>query len=134
MPTLTVVRRDALEALDESTQTFREMVAGKRTELEVAAWPVKAEAAKAILAGTADAEQQAMIDAEAQGRGVDVRSLAQSIVAKSVAFATASGTIDGHSATAWRKISEAKTEEAIQEALVNYEETIKALLSASPEQ
>jgi hypothetical protein len=53
---------------------------------EVSAWPSKAEAARAVIAGTARADQTAMIQDEADLTGVTLTDQAAAIVAKAEVF------------------------------------------------
>ena len=81
------MRADALTRINAEHAAFMRQLTGDATIEERDTWKVKEEAARAVLADTANAGQQAMLALEAEGRGEDIATLAAAIVGKADAFA-----------------------------------------------
>jgi hypothetical protein len=81
-PDLTSARVAMLGFIDELTKKITDQYPAA----EVSAWPSKAEAARAVIAGTARADQTAMIQDEADLTGATLTDQAAAIVAKAEVF------------------------------------------------
>lgn len=76
-------------------QSLTESIRGPVPDDEIASWPSKEIAARAIIAGTATSEQTAMIDGEAQLTGESVQVLAAKIVTNADAYGQIVGLVAG---------------------------------------
>lgn len=65
---------------------FTRQITAKYPEAEVISWPAKAEAARSVIAGSARADQEAMVQQEADLTGRTLSDQAAAIVAKAVSF------------------------------------------------
>lgn len=131
--------------------TYRDMTAAKRaivaaiaaaerqatdevTPGEIASWAEKAPAAEAFVAGTATAEQTAMIAAEAGETGETDQELAELIIARAVAFRTLSPRFAGIRRSAFRDLAAADDAHAlapiVEQAVADINSTTAAVLAA----
>jgi hypothetical protein len=81
-PDLASARTAMLDFINDLTKQITEQYPAA----EVSAWPSKAEAARAVIAGAARADQTAMIQDEADLTGVTLTDQAAAIVAKAEVF------------------------------------------------
>jgi hypothetical protein len=88
-------RAAAYAKIDVAHAGFIGALAGDATSEERDTWPEKASAARAMVAGTAEASQSAMIVAEAAGDGTGPAALAAVIVAKADAMRDLIGAASG---------------------------------------
>ena len=97
---------------------------------EVSAWPSKAEAARAVIAGTARADQTAMIQDEADLTGATLADQAAAIVAKAEVFEAIVAKVSGlrQATDAW--LMEATTS-AEREAVLDDAQVQAATLAAA---
>lgn len=92
---LAAVKADAKRRVTARADEIAEAITGTVPLSERLSWPTKEMAARAVLAGTATAVQQALLAAEAQVIGETVPSLASRIVANADAYIVAAGLIAG---------------------------------------
>jgi hypothetical protein len=76
----------ALQAVNEFAQSFTEGITGPVPLDEKLSWDAKEAAAKAVIAGTATAEQQSLLDDEAALTSETTTDLANTIVAKATVY------------------------------------------------
>lgn len=89
------VKASAISRIVARADEIAEMITGAVPLAERLSWSTKEAAARAIVAGTATAEQQTMITAEAQITGEAVADLAARVIANATRYVTASGFIAG---------------------------------------
>ena len=77
---------DARDAMVAWIDGFLTQIAGVVPAFERASWPSKAEAARAVVAGSARPDQTAMIAAEAEVQGKTNADMAQKIIEKATAY------------------------------------------------
>ena len=95
MINIAAVKASAISRIVARADEIAEMITGAVPLAERLSWSTKEAAARAIVAGTATAEQQAMITAEAQITGEAVADLAARVIANATRYVTASGFIAG---------------------------------------
>jgi len=123
-----LLARDKLSAVSQIHQRFAKLtvrITGPVPSDEKISWPVKADAARAILNGNATVDQIALITTEATATGETENDLAASIVAKADAYAVAIGGLTG-----WRRISEKAITAALDRAAV--QTVLEAALAEQP--
>lgn len=96
---------------------------------EVQSWPTKLLAAKAVVAGKADAGQTAMIEREASLIGMETAVLAKAIIAKAITFETAVSMIAGIRQKTQAAIASAANEQEIQTVLMSAEQEAETALA-----
>lgn len=79
-------RMKALAEVDQVHAGQLRQLTGNATDVERDTWAPKANAARAVLAGTADEAQAAMLGIEAAQRGLSAEKLAHAILARAAAF------------------------------------------------
>lgn len=89
------VKAAAMRRVVTRADEIAEIITGAVPLAERLSWPTKEAAARAIIAGTATAEQQAIIGAEAQMTGETAADLAVRVVANATRYMTAAGLIAG---------------------------------------
>jgi hypothetical protein len=92
---MAAVKSDAKRRVAERADEIAEVITGTVPLAERLSWPTKEAAARAILAGTATAVQQALISAEGQVTGETNVALAARIVANADTYIVAAGLISG---------------------------------------
>lgn len=92
---VTAVKSAAIRRVVMRADEIADLITGAVPLAERLSWPTKEAAARAVIAGTATAEQQAMITAEAQITGEAVADLAARVIANATRYVTASGFIAG---------------------------------------
>lgn len=100
------------------------------TDVEQKTWPGKGPAAAAYVAGSATADQTAMIETEATVRGVPPADLAALIVSKETEFLTASATLAGLRGRVEAEIEAAADDAALSTVLAELETDLAAAFGA----
>lgn len=95
MINIAAVKASAISRIVARADEIAEMITGAVPLAERLSWSTKEAAARAVIAGSATSEQQALIGAEAQVTGEQVADLAQRIVANATRYITAAGLIAG---------------------------------------
>lgn len=110
-------RRQALEQVQSRLSLAAHSLTGTVPQAERDSWATKADAARAVLAGTASADQAAMLRAECSITQETPLELATSIVAKATAYAEAAALMSGIRRTATAAITSAMDAGSIEAAL-----------------
>lgn len=122
-------KRGDLRVIDAVDAAAAQMTAGY-AKAEIDAWGAKAATARAALAGDASAQVAPLLLAEAQGRGVSVNALAQTIVARAEVFEAAIGAMSAMRAAAQTAIAAAANQSQIDAAIAALSASIAAFVEA----
>ena len=113
VPPLAEIRAQASAAMLQRIEQFTAQFTAKYPSAEIASWPTQAVEANAVLAGG----DSIVIAAFAATRGVSELEMAQSIVAKSVAYMTIIGKVAGLRDATFDALELAETPKQIQAVL-----------------
>lgn len=113
---LSASKESALAEVDRlHAETLRQLTGNATTE-ERDTWAPKATAARAILAGTADATQTAMLGLEAEVRGIPLKTWAKKVLENSAAFEVLVGKASAFRAKSRKAINESADVDALDAA------------------
>ena len=124
---LAVARADAIRRATALTDAAGGAITAEYSSSEMLSWSVKEAAARAVLAGTAAAEEQAMIDTEAAIRSMAADQLATLIITKADEFRSAAAALAGQRSIAHAAITDAADQAAIDQTLADLDAALDAI-------
>jgi hypothetical protein len=125
---LAFARRAAAVRTAELVDTYSRRVTGDVAEVERSSWGTKADAARALLAGTATDVQRNMIAVEAQMTAVPPEALAKRVAEKAAAYQMLVAAMTGARISADRRIEAATDLAGVDLALSELDRTLAALI------
>ena len=128
-PSVEQVKRSALRQIDGLHAEILKNATGKKSLEERDTWQPKAIAAQALVDGTANDAQTAMLETEAAARSVTPVELAQTVLAKSAAYHGLIGSAAALRSSAKQQIEAAETKEQVAEILAEANSQATALQS-----